>query len=90
MLGVERVGVDDNFFDLGGHSLLLVRVQAGCAQSFGRELSIVDLFRYPTVEALAEHLAGDASATARPRRHERARSGARQRAEARPQLTQCA
>ncbi|HVF62225.1 MAG TPA: amino acid adenylation domain-containing protein [Thermoanaerobaculia bacterium] len=54
----ESVGVQDNFFDLGGHSLKLVQVQRRLEERTGRELSIVDLFRHPTIAALAEHLAG--------------------------------
>jgi amino acid adenylation domain-containing protein len=58
VIGVESVGVDDNFFDLGGHSLLLARVQARLSEILGRELPMVDLFRHPTVGALAEALSG--------------------------------
>jgi amino acid adenylation domain-containing protein/FkbM family methyltransferase len=57
--GVDSVGVDDNFFDLGGHSLLLARVQARLSEILGRELPMVDLFRHPTVGSLAEALSGD-------------------------------
>jgi amino acid adenylation domain-containing protein len=56
VLKVETVGVDDNFFDLGGHSLLLARVHAKVAQLTEKPLSIVDLFEHPTVAALAGHL----------------------------------
>ncbi|MDB4951686.1 MAG: hypothetical protein JWM27_4335 [Gemmatimonadetes bacterium] len=56
VLGVERVGVNDNFFELGGHSLLLARVQAGLKERLGREVAMVDLFRFPTVRTLAAHL----------------------------------
>ncbi|WP_051060571.1 non-ribosomal peptide synthetase [Nocardiopsis baichengensis] len=57
-LGAERVGVHDNFFDLGGHSLLLVRVQALLKDRLDRDVSMVDLYSHPTVAALAAHLAG--------------------------------
>ena len=55
-LDVERVGSHDNFFELGGHSLLVVKVQDQLQQALGREVPIVDLFQYPTVAALAQHL----------------------------------
>jgi amino acid adenylation domain-containing protein len=56
VLGVERIGVGDNFFDLGGHSLLLVRLHARLQEELGRELSLIDLFAHPTVRAQAAHL----------------------------------
>jgi hypothetical protein len=62
VLGLPRVGVRDNFFDLGGHSLLVVKVHVKLQQAFAREISIVDMFRLPTIEALAQHLAKDAGA----------------------------
>ena len=55
-LGVERVGVRDNFFNLGGHSLLLIRVNNRLREALQMELPVVELFKYPTVSALAEHL----------------------------------
>ncbi|MFG2811331.1 amino acid adenylation domain-containing protein [Streptomyces massasporeus] len=59
VLGLEHIGADDNFFDLGGHSLLMVRVQARLAEALGRDIPVVDLFRYPTVRTLARHLADE-------------------------------
>jgi amino acid adenylation domain-containing protein len=56
VLGIESIDVRDNFFDLGGHSLLLVQVHAQLRAEFGTRLSIVDLFRYSTVEAIAARL----------------------------------
>ncbi len=58
-LSLEEVGIEDNFFDLGGHSLLLVTVRAGLRRRLGRELAILDLFRYPTIAALAGYLKGE-------------------------------
>jgi amino acid adenylation domain-containing protein len=56
VLKVEKVGVFDNFFDLGGHSLLMFQMQAKMRKAFNRDLSAIDLFKYPTVSALAEYL----------------------------------
>ncbi|MGC3976727.1 MAG: amino acid adenylation domain-containing protein [Nitrospira sp.] len=53
MLGVRDISVHDNFFDLGGHSLLLPNMLTELRAIADRDLSIVDLFRYPTVHALA-------------------------------------
>ena len=58
VLGVEEVGAEDNFFDRGGHSLLLIRVHARLQKLLGRDIPVVDLFRHPTVAALASHLGG--------------------------------
>jgi acyl carrier protein len=57
--------VHANFFDLGGHSLTLVRVRSRLRDHFGDEISLVDMFRYPTISALADHLS-HAGPTARP------------------------
>lgn len=56
VLGVATVGVFDNFFDLGGHSLLLVKAHARLRDVAPRKLSILDLFRYPTIDALAKFI----------------------------------
>ena len=58
LLGIERIGRNDNFFDLGGHSLLLVQAQGKIAAKLGRELSVAQLFQFPTIATLAEHLGG--------------------------------
>ncbi len=55
-LGLERVGVHDNFFDLGGHSLHLITVHGRLTSELGTDIPMVDLFRFPTVSALAQHL----------------------------------
>jgi amino acid adenylation domain-containing protein len=56
ILGVQQVGIRDNFFDLGGHSVLAVSLMAEMEQVFGRSLPIGTLFRHPTIEQLAETL----------------------------------
>jgi amino acid adenylation domain-containing protein len=62
VLKVDRVGLDDNFFDLGGHSLLAAQVHARLAGVLGREVALLDLFRYPTVRSLAGFLGGEGAA----------------------------
>ena len=49
VLGVERVGADDNFFHLGGHSLLAARVVTQVRERFAIELSVRALFEHPTL-----------------------------------------
>ncbi len=55
-LALETLSIHDNFFELGGHSLLLLRVHARLREALGRDLALMDLFRYPTIAALAQHL----------------------------------
>jgi amino acid adenylation domain-containing protein len=62
LLGLERVGVHDNFFDLGGHSLLMAQVQSRLHERTGREVSMVDLLSHASVGALARFLADAAHA----------------------------
>jgi hypothetical protein len=58
VLGIDEIGLHDNFFDLGGHSLLVPRVHRRLQDEFRTRLSIVDLFRHPSVADLAAHLEG--------------------------------
>ncbi len=72
VLQVDRVGIHDNFFDLGGHSLLAVRLHsrlqaiAGRLGREARDISVIDLFRHPTVESFARFLARPAGAGGEP------------------------
>jgi amino acid adenylation domain-containing protein len=61
ILRVDRVGTNDNFFDLGGHSLLVVQLQSKLRERFQSEVSLMELFRRPTVAAIAEYLNGAAA-----------------------------
>lgn len=56
-LGVEQIGLDAPFFDIGGNSLLTIRISDKLRASTGIELSVTDLFRYPTVRELAAYMA---------------------------------
>jgi len=62
VLGLERVGVDDSFFDLGGHSLLMAKVHDRIEQLVGRQIPIVELFQFPTIRSLERHLSCAAEA----------------------------
>jgi hypothetical protein len=57
-LGRDRVGRDDNFFDIGGHSLLVVRVHRMLKEQVSDPIALTDLYRFPTIHALASHLEG--------------------------------
>ncbi|GAA2597835.1 non-ribosomal peptide synthetase DhbF [Dactylosporangium fulvum] len=56
VLGLAQVGAQDNFFDVGGHSLTLIAVQKRLVDELARPVAVVDLFAHPTVAALAAHL----------------------------------
>ncbi|WP_152364925.1 non-ribosomal peptide synthetase [Microlunatus speluncae] len=53
VLGIEEVGVDDDFFDLGGHSLLVMAVVARLRERLGVDVRVQDVFSYPTIAGLA-------------------------------------
>ena len=57
VLQVERLGIHDNFFDLGGHSLLMIQVQHRLQAALDQPIALVDLFRYPNIDTLADFLA---------------------------------
>ena len=61
VLELDRVGVLDNFFDLGGTSILSLHTVNGMSEALGRELSIVSLFQHPTIRSLAESLEAGAT-----------------------------
>ncbi|PRY41616.1 MupA/Atu3671 family FMN-dependent luciferase-like monooxygenase [Umezawaea tangerina] len=60
VLGVDSIGVHDNFFDAGGNSLLLIRVHAKLAELGVGAPRLVDLFSHPTIASLAASLEGAA------------------------------
>ncbi len=74
VLQLQRVGVNDNFFEVGGNSLLVVQVHSKLSARLGRELAMADLFRHPTINALAQFLSGSAeSQQSQQQIHDRAK-----------------
>jgi acyl carrier protein len=63
VLGIDNVGVHDNFFELGGHSLLLAKVNDQLESTFEQSFNMVDMFRYPTIADLAQHLSHEIQQT---------------------------
>ncbi|HEY1579971.1 MAG TPA: amino acid adenylation domain-containing protein [Terracidiphilus sp.] len=66
LLHIDKPGIRENFFDLGGHSLLLVQLHAQLKREFNIDIAVVDLFRYPTIETLASFVDRRVSVTALP------------------------
>lgn len=56
ILGLQEVQLDQNFFDLGGHSLMLAGVCSKIKQEIDRDIELIDLFKYPSIASLAAHL----------------------------------
>lgn len=56
VLRVERVGIQDNFFDLGGHSIALIETYSKLKELVGIEIDLVEMFRHPTIASLAEFI----------------------------------
>ncbi|HJS24293.1 MAG TPA: amino acid adenylation domain-containing protein [Pyrinomonadaceae bacterium] len=59
VLGIENVGVNDNFFDLGGHSLKAVQVHGKLRAKFEKNLLLFELFQFPTIAAMAKYISND-------------------------------
>jgi acyl carrier protein len=52
----DNLGVNDNFFDVGGHSLNLMRLNGKFNQVFQKDIPMVVMFRYPTIRTLARYI----------------------------------
>ena len=59
LLGVKKVGLHDNFFEMGGHSLLLVQLHYRLQAELSRVVPITALFQYPTIAALTKHFGNE-------------------------------
>ena len=53
VLKTDRIGIHDNFFDLGGHSFLAIKAHSRLSKTLGREIPLLKLFEYPTLQSLA-------------------------------------
>jgi acyl-coenzyme A synthetase/AMP-(fatty) acid ligase/acyl carrier protein len=53
-LRLEKVGIDDSFFDLGGHSLLMISIQGRLKEVFKKDVSIMEFFKRPTIRMLSK------------------------------------
>ncbi|MFP4347796.1 MAG: amino acid adenylation domain-containing protein [Desulfococcaceae bacterium] len=58
VLGLEKIGIDDNFFELGGNSLRMIRARTALKEQLDMDISVVELFQFPTIRTLANRLTG--------------------------------
>jgi polyketide synthase PksJ len=59
LLRTSKMRLDDNFFDLGGHSLLVIQMKSALLQALNRDIAVIDLFSYPSIRSLARYLDQD-------------------------------
>jgi natural product biosynthesis luciferase-like monooxygenase protein len=64
LLGLSQVSTRDNLFELGANSLLMVQANGRLKAALGRELSLVEMFRFPSISTLAGHLASGSDGAA--------------------------
>lgn len=86
LLGLTQVGRSDNIFDIGANSIMTAQANQRLSKKLGRRVSLVSMFRYPTIETLAAHLSEEsAGPTAKPanddkKRNRREEAAAKRRA----------
>jgi aryl carrier-like protein len=85
LLGASEVGVDDNFFDLGANSLMMVQASVRLRAVLGRPVPLVRMFQHPTARALATAL-GDVAKPAVDREVKQSQDRAQIRREAMQRL----
>jgi hypothetical protein len=57
-LNISSISVIENFFDLGGHSLLMIKIFESVKKISANPVALLDLFQYPTIASLAEYIDG--------------------------------
>ncbi|HEX9295217.1 MAG TPA: MupA/Atu3671 family FMN-dependent luciferase-like monooxygenase [Polyangiaceae bacterium] len=72
VLGRDGIDIDDNFFDVGGHSLLIVRMHQRLRELVSQPVTLTDLYRFPTIRLLADFLTAEGSSSAAQEGTERA------------------
>lgn len=85
ILNQRRIGINDNFFDLGGHSLAIIQAQGKIKEAFNKEIDVVDMFKYPTINTFAKYLGNQSGGEAVKKSADRAE---KQRAAAKMQQRQ--
>lgn len=63
VLNLEKIGLDDNFFDIGGHSLLVVEVLSKLRENIEQPVKMIDMFRFPTIRQFSNYLSDDSTST---------------------------
>ena len=63
-LGTQQIGVDDNFFDIGGHSLLIVRMHRRLKEVLERPIALTELYRFPTIRGFSSAMSTDGPSAA--------------------------
>ncbi|MBE7150062.1 amino acid adenylation domain-containing protein [Bacillus mycoides] len=63
ILQIKNISIHDNFFELGGNSLLMMRLHRNLTKKLNIKLSMVDLFRYPTINSLSKHIGEKSSSS---------------------------
>ncbi|OXG09150.1 amino acid adenylation domain-containing protein [Flavobacterium araucananum] len=59
VLGIDEIGITDNFFELGGHSIIGIKIVAEIQKKHNVKIDLVNLFREPTVQGLAEKIVNE-------------------------------
>ncbi|WP_434756631.1 amino acid adenylation domain-containing protein [Paenibacillus amylolyticus] len=86
-LNLEKVGITNNFFEVGGDSLMLLEIHREIKKQFNMDFPVIELFRFPTIESLTENLDFDSDMTEQKDIANKNRDSAKARAEFRKNLT---
>lgn len=80
VLGIDHVGVEDNFFEIGGDSILILKIHQKLCSAFENQLTVVDLFKYPKISQIAEQVGGAVTATAPVAKKDHKKAASKQKA----------